>query len=124
MAKNKATLTEEAAERRQAAADILRLLAHGRPDALYTTVMHVSRGGMSRVIKVVMPGIDSGRPTLYDISMRVALVTGRRYSDRHGGVICGGAGMDMGWDLIYTLSRALYSDTETDPGYKLTQRWL
>jgi hypothetical protein len=72
-------------------------------DTLYTTTLHTSRSGMSRNIKVVR--ILDGKPT--DISGLVARATGSRWAD-DGGVTVGGCGMDMGFSLIYDLSRTLH----------------
>lgn len=70
---------------------------------LYTTTLHTSRSGMTRHIKVVR--IDGHTP--HDISGLVAAATGARWHD-DGGMVVGGCGMDMGFSLVYDLSRTLY----------------
>lgn len=72
-------------------------------DTIHTVTLHTSRSGMSREIKAVR--VDADGP--HDISHLVAKVIDTRYGNR-GGVVMGGAGMDMGFALVYALSRALF----------------
>ena len=71
---------------------------------VYTKVDHVSRSGMSRVISCYV--VDGGE--IRDISYFVSQALGWGQSDKHGGVKVGGCGMDMGFHLVYSFSRALY----------------
>lgn len=74
------------------------------------------------------------------IGWHVAQVTGRKMTDNHA-IKCHGCGMDMGFDLVYTLGRCLYpkgfklpkgkrgrngdkSGFDNDGGYALNQIWL
>lgn len=82
---------------------------------LYVILRHVSRSGMQRRISVV--AIIDGDP--YHMDYLVALALERRTNGNGEGIVCHGAGMDMGFELIYSLSQALYGD-----GYKLSHRWL
>lgn len=75
-----------------------------------TQILHVSRSGMSREIAAFI--VRDGQ--VVNISWEVAAITGQRYGDR-GGVIVGGAGMDMTFALVYGLSSRLYPD-----GFKCT----
>lgn len=85
-------------------------------DTVYTILRHVSSSGMSRWIDCVT--IEDNEPKT--ISWAVGRLVGRSvYTRNHDGVECIGAGMDMGFDLVYTLSMALFGD-----GYALKQRWL
>jgi hypothetical protein len=84
-----------------------------------TIVQHVSRSGMSRSIKCVIAFDGEVR----DITGYVALALGAK-RDRYWGIKRVGCGMDMAWDLVYCLSRALYSSSDGDGGYVLTQRSL
>lgn len=101
----------------------------------FTILRHVSGSGMSRRISVLVP-LDGG---ILDVSGYVATVLDYRRHDRDGGVIVGGCGMDMGFHLVYCLSRSLYPDgfkvegtgrngdtsgRDTDGGYALKQRWI
>ena len=87
----------------------LERLAFLKPgDVIQTKDLHVSRSGMTREIGVYVARVsDDGQPYVDDLSWPVAVLTGNRISDRDG-VIVGGAGMDMGFHLVYSLGRALY----------------
>lgn len=78
-----------------------------------TQVLHVSRSGMSREIAAYI--VRGGE--IVNISWQVAAITGQRYGDR-GGVIVGGAGMDMTFALVYGLSRRLYPDGHRCTGHR------
>lgn len=104
-------------------------------DTVYTILRHVSRSGMSRRISCVVVVDDEAR----DITGAVGLATGYRISTKHEGLIVNGAGMDMGFAVVYDLGRTLYPegfDTpagyvrnepmthDPDGGYALRHRWL
>jgi hypothetical protein len=95
-------------------------------DTVYTILRHVSASGMTRYISTVI--VQNGQPR--DISYLVAQAIGSPLSGNrnHEGVKVGGCGMDMGFHLVYSLSRALFGgDSRTsneDAGYALPQRWL
>jgi hypothetical protein len=63
-----------------------------------------------------------------NITYYSGLALGWRIVDRNGGsraVRVGGCGMDMGFHLVYTLSRTLYKSTDgADAGYYLKHSWL
>lgn len=84
-------------------------------DTLWTTVRHIAPSGMSRVIDLYI--IRENEPLR--ISWSTAELLQRRYSERYEGVTCQGSGMDMGFELVYSLSQKLFGD-----GYALKQRWL
>lgn len=102
---------------------------------VYTVLRHASASGMQREISVVIPitkqcikrGNDTNDitsayvPQFVHPSYTVAVLLGRRYTEKHGhnAVICQGCGMDMGFDLVYNLSSVLYGD-----GYKIRQEWI
>ena len=96
---------------RDAARDELRaILPPG--STVYTDVKHVSRSGMSRVIGLhVIVDDNVEDPHLIDISWLADRALGGWGfdSDRYG-IKVGGAGMDMAFHLVYSLSRALYPD--------------
>jgi hypothetical protein len=113
---------------------------------LYTILGHVSKSGMTREIGVraMFPEPRHTDPvTILDLDYNAAAMTGRRLGDN--GVRVQGCGMDMGFELVYNLSHALYPDGfecigegcpandhsngsdvkhHTDGGYALRQRWL
>lgn len=104
-------------------------------DTVITILRHVSHSGMSRRISLVI--CQDGE--LFDISGWAADVLEARRHDRDGSIIVGGCGMDMGFHLVYRLSRRLFpkgfkvegvgrngntSGHDTDGGYALKHRWL
>jgi hypothetical protein len=72
-------------------------------DTLYTILRQVSRSGMSRHISVLTS-------SHYDITHLVAKVLGERRNEYDGGLVVGGCGMDMGFEVVYRLGYALYPD--------------
>lgn len=115
-------------------------------DVVHTILRHVTPSGMRRSIEVVIVGDEHPMYLTY----HVARVLGERVDERNGGVMVSGAGMDMGFELVYRLSWRLWpqgfqcvgtgcpsndhrnppypkDDGEMwhdEPGYALVQRWL
>lgn len=96
----------------------------------YTILRHVSRSGMQRSIDVYALRCHNGEIEKYWITPKVAAVCGYSISKRHNALTVRGCGMDMGFDVAYNLSYALY-DRVTDPalttrdgGYSLKHQWL
>ena len=111
---------------------------------IYTILRHVSRSGMSRWIDAYYHG--HGSPIC--LSPQAARILGCPLSNRWQGVRLNGCGMDIGFELVYCLSRALYPDGfqcvgekcpsndhsngdrdytphhHTDGGYALRHQWL
>lgn len=105
-----ATMTAMAAEREAALA---RLRGWVRPgDTLRTILRHRSASGMTRWISVIQPFVrHEGTVGFRELSWHAAKVIGRSVNSRnHEGVECGGAGMDMGFELVYRLSYELFPD--------------
>lgn len=71
---------------------------------IYTTLRHVSRSGMQRVIDLHI--IEDNEPRW--IGYTVARATERRYDDRKQGLVIGGCGMDMGFHVVHNLGYALF----------------
>lgn len=92
-------------EQRAALVALREMLKAG--DVVYTTLRHVSRSGMQRVIDVHI--IKDGAPVW--IGGRAARALGMRYDDRRQGVVIGGCGSDMGFEIVYNLSWALWEKT-------------
>lgn len=113
-------------------------------DVVYTKLDSVSSSGMSRVISVYIARMGDDRyylgaiPHIVNISYLVGKATERSLTNS-GGVRARGCGMDMGFELIYTLSRKLFpegfkvtgrgrngdtSGWDNDGGYALKQVWL
>lgn len=74
----------------------------------------VSRSGMTRHISPVV--VIEG--DVYHLDHLVARALGRR-GENGEGVKCSGAGMDMGFELVYSIAQAIHGD-----GYALTHRWI
>lgn len=99
---------------------------------IYTILRHVSRSGMQREISVVVPDHDGGIGTA---DFHVARAIGARVG-KHSGVVMGGCGMDMGFQLVYLLGSRLWPDgtsvahgkrngvLDHSGGYALKHRWL
>ena len=132
--------TEREAERKEAIEKLQAMLKPG--SRVYTILRHVSSSGMSRDISVV---IGAGKD-IQDITWYAAkaMCDTLRDSKGHRAIRVGGCGMDMGFNLVYNLSRTLFpngfkpcdaglnygrngtspNDVDTDGGYALTQEWL
>lgn len=95
------------AERREAASQLRANHDLAPGDVVMTSVKHVSRSGMSRDIAVYLPGSD-GVPV--NVSHAVADAIDATWSHDRNAVRIHGAGMDMGFHIVYSLSRAVFAD--------------
>ena len=87
---------------------------------VFTILRHVSRSGMQREIGlVVLTEGQMGRAEPLHPNWAAGTLLGRRVNKEGDGIVCGGAGMDMGFELVYSLAQKLYGD-----GYALNHRWL
>ena len=101
-------------------------------DTLHTIVRHVSRSGMMRHISVKhLKATDNPeRPVnVSNYDYHIARVLDLPEAPNYQGVKIGGCGMDMGFHLVYSLSRALFKDepkgeSDRDHGYWINQEWL
>ena len=76
---------------------------------VYVILRHASKSGMSRSISAVIPTIsEEGKPGIYDITHLVAQACDLTMDTQHNGVKIGGMGMDMGFALVYDLSRTMW----------------
>ena len=128
--------SERLAEIEQARARLLELLKPG--DTVSTIIRHVTRSGMYRVVAPVI--VRDGE--MLTIGHAVSLLTGMRWDDKYNGVGVDGCGMDVGFEVVYNLGRALWpagfsmpvdtyhnglvraGEVIQDGGYALKQRWL
>ena len=74
-------------------------------DTVHTILRHVSRSGMQREIGIVL--LKDG--TDLHPNYLVAKAIGERIGKRDG-IIVGGCGMDMGFQVVYSLGRTLWPD--------------
>lgn len=83
----------------------------------YTKLIHCSQSGMTRIISVI--AIKKNQP--YYLNHYISEILSFNKAQKFGeyGLKVGGCGMDMGFHLIYCLSKVLYND-----GYAIKQRWI
>lgn len=73
---------------------------------VFCILRHTARSGMSRVIDLYK--IENNKPI--NLGVRAAKIMGSRYDQTHAGIFVSGAGMDMGFALVYDLANCLYPD--------------
>lgn len=112
-------------------------------DTVYTVLRSVSRSGMSRSIDLYIIDTDrDGKAYPRRISWKVAKACGFGWDNNRDALKVGGAGMDMGYHIVYSLGHVLYRDGFTheegksygrggyagyhdkDGGYSLRQEWM
>jgi hypothetical protein len=88
---------------------------------VYTILRRISSSGMTRHIslKIAQGG------EIYDITYTAALALGDKLHsvDGFNTIKVNGAGMDMGFHLVYSLSSVLFHGQDR-AGYKIAQRWM
>jgi hypothetical protein len=92
-------------------------------DRVYTLNRHTSASGMSRDLSLFV----GKEGEVIDITYYAAHALGWRLVERNGrrAIRVQGAGMDMGFHTVYTLSSVLFRDgVKVDAGYFLRQEWL
>ena len=102
---------------------LLSILAGDVLPKVYTLGRHVSTSGMSRDISLYVVRNNE----LFNITYYASVALGWKLVERNGSraIRVTGAGMDMGFHTVYTLSSVLYRGTvEDDAGYKLAQEWM
>lgn len=88
-------------EQDEALAQLREMLPPG--STVQTILRHCSRSGMTRAISPVVNGED--------ITWLVCrAIPSFKFNRNHGGITMGGAGMDMGFALVYNLSATLYRE--------------
>lgn len=94
--------SEKEAERQEAIERLRELCPPGT--TIYTVLRHVSRSGMSRLITVCMVKDGRIRDLTWDAGKALdwPLPSGKR------GIRTDGAGMDMGFHLVHSLSYAIH----------------
>lgn len=104
-----------------------------KKDTVYSVINHVSQSGMSREISFYL----AGKNGITCINWYIKEILGYKFGKR--GLRISGCGMDMGFAVVYNLSRKLYpngfkvkgrgrngdtSGWDKDGGYKLNQQWI
>lgn len=82
---------------------------------VHLILRHVSDSGTTRWIYPFI--IREDNPVF--MGTRIARAMGWTWSDKHEGIRMAGGGMDMGFHLVSSVSRALFDDD-----YKLNHHWL
>ena len=122
-------------------------------DTLYTVLRHRAPSGMSRAVDVyaIRPDPERGPRAVhrYWLSYWIAAAGIGRWSERYEAVTIGGCGMDVGFEIVYSLGRILWPDggpctgpachsndhsngdrdytpgrIHSDGGYTLRQEWI
>jgi hypothetical protein len=115
-----------AADKAEFKARLLELLKPG--DTVYTVCRFVSASGMTLTMDLYVIRDNEPRRLTY----WAAVVLGVRYNYKKEVMVVSGAGMDMGWHTVHSLSRLLFPDGFTDEqgekrndgGHALNHRWL
>lgn len=94
---------QEKLERAEAADELRKILQPGT--RVYCILRHCSKSGMQRVIDLALVDEDK---SMRRIGYLAARAMGDRFDGDRGGVVIGGCGMDMGFALVYNLSRTLF----------------
>ena len=115
-----ATRTATSAARTEARGKLREMFPRG--SRVHVVLRHVSRSGMLRHISV----LHAQDGAIRDVSYLVARALDYRRDLDDGGIVVHGAGMDMGFELVYNLSMALYcpSHYDHDGAYALTKEWV
>lgn len=107
--------------------DRLKVWIEANNYTVYTVLRHVARSGTSRHISVVIPirsvpNVPGPVVTQFvHPSYTIASILGWSYSEKsgHNAIVVTGAGMDMGFYLVESLSYKLYGE-----GKKIRQEWI
>jgi hypothetical protein len=97
-------------------------------DTVYTVLRSVSSSGMSRTMSLKVAKNEK----ILDLTYYASVVLDYPLVEVNGSraIRVGGAGMDMGFHVVYSLSRVLFRDKyegqpdAVDAGYSLSQAWL
>lgn len=125
---------QKQAARQEAREMLLKYLKPG--DTVFTVLRHVSKSGMSRQIDFFK--LLNGRQ--HYLTGYIATLLDMKRTDQ-GALKVSGCGMDMGFSVVYNLSRSLWpkgfklakgqrgrngdtSGFDTDGGYAISQQWL
>jgi len=106
---------------------------------VYTVLRRVSASGMTRHISVIFPQVEDGKIRMSDLTWNVGKALGRKFDRDTQGLVVQGCGMDMGFEVVYSLGCKLFPDGfkvegrgrngdtsgwDKDGGYALEHRWI
>mgnify|MGYP001568286349 CR=1 FL=1 len=94
---------------------------------VYCVLRSAARSGMSRVIQLFVVDPSDGR--LVRVGHWAARLLDRQFDCDRNGVRSQGAGQDMGFELVYSISSVLYGRNEDgsyskEGAYSLKHEWL
>ena len=95
---------QQSAARDEAIASLRETLKPG--DTVFTVLRSMSRSGMNR--KIDLYKLEDGNPRW--LSPLAACACGFTFDAKREAISVGGCGMDMGFHLVYSLSRVLFQD--------------
>jgi hypothetical protein len=78
-------------------------------DTVYTVLRRRSSSGTCRHISTLGIEVEGGKPRIVDYTWNVAKIVGWKMDRDTGGIVISGGGMDMGFHLVYTLSRIVFA---------------
>jgi hypothetical protein len=119
---------------------LLKDLPKGQNPTLYTSCRHVSNSGMMRHINVFAI-VDNQPININWYIEKLGMYKRGSYNSKNSDSLrVGGCGMDMGFSVVYNISRAIFKDYDfkrlkvqgrngdkyetTDSGYIINQRWV
>ena len=76
-------------------------------DVIHCILRHVSRTGMNRRISLLVSRPDGGFRGLDSLASKAGVA---KLANKGEGLVIGGCGMDMGFQLVYNLGRILYPE--------------
>lgn len=129
----KTTAKQQKQQDRAEAIQSLKRILEKSNGTIYTVLNKVSSSGMTRHISTFVATTDKdGKPQVLNVTWYASRALDYKRNNEAARVIVGGCGMDMGFHVVYSLSRVLYSYDENgnrienanDAGYKLNHKWL
>lgn len=117
-------ISAAAAERNDAIASLRKILKRG--DTVYTVLRKVAPSGMSREIDLYVFRGARGDKKVYLSGYASTVLDIPRAREGGWALKVRGGGMDMGFDLVYSLSRAIFGKpgSKSDAGYALKHEWV
>jgi hypothetical protein len=110
-------------DRANALESVRGILGGDNKPVIYTLARRESSGGYGISQDISLFYFSNGTP--WNLTYYAALILGRKIklSDGYNSINNTGGGMDLGFDLVYSLSSYLYAGQDR-AGYVLSHRWL
>lgn len=104
----------------EAISELKRLFKGERNPMIYSTIRHVAPSGMSRSISFYF--VNKNRQPIW-LDHLICRALDYKLDDKREAVKVSGCGMDIGFEVVYNLSTALYG-YKNEQSYRLKQVWL